>query len=287
MSINYTCSGTDVQFLYSCPKGYIPFAAEIDRIYIAYRQCYSKNPTVPVVLSKEEEDKILADYKTFCSDSLFVGDQYGGAPTIYDEDKDGVEYTAANIDDYIEYQCRRYGRSNFCVFLTKCKFIKSHLRHESPFEHAGLTVRISHASRSFSHQWVRSRIASHSQQSQRYVGEKNGDFTLILPMKVYHNPQALKVVEDYLNQLPDVINKLADLGIKNEDIRCVFPNAMYTSLVSTMNFREWKHLFELRIDSHAQYEIREISYSIWEYLNERIPFVWADCWDRIIKKEVA
>ena len=106
-------------------------------------------------------------------------------------------------------------------------------------------------------------------------------------MKVYHNPQALKVVEDYLNQLPDVINKLADLGIKNEDIRCVFPNAMYTSLVSTMNFREWKHLFELRIDSHAQYEIREISYSIWEYLNERIPFVWADCWDRIIKKEAA
>lgn len=283
MSITYKDSGADIQFLYDCPINQIPFRDEVNRIYVGYRQCYSKDPTAPIVLSAEGEDNILEIYKNFCKDSIFVDDQYGGKPTIFDPVDQSIEYTAANVDAYVKSQCERYGRKEFCVFLTECMFIKSHLRHESPFEHAGLTVRIINASRSFSHQWVRSRIASHSQQSQRYVSEKNGNFTLVLPDKIYDNPEAKKIVTDYLDQLPEVINKLADAGIKNEDIRCIFPNAMSTSIVSTMNFREWKHLFDLRIDSHAQKEIRDISYAIWEYLNERIPFVWADCWDRIIK----
>lgn len=227
MSITYKDSGADIQFLHDCPVNQIPFRDEVNRIYVGYRQCYSKDPTAQIVLSAEGEDNILANYKIFCKDSIFVDDQYGGKPTIFDPVDQSIEYTAANVDAYVKSQCERYGRKEFCVFLTECMFIKSHLRHESPFEHAGLTVRI--------------------------------------------------------NASPEVVNKLADAGIKNEDIRCVFPNAMSTSIVSTMNFREWKHLFNLRIDSHAQKEIRDISYAIWEYLNERIPFVWEDCWDRIIK----
>ena len=50
-----------------------------------------------------------------------------------------------------------------------------------------------------------------------------------------------------------------------------------------MNFREWKHVFELRISSHAQKEIREVSYSVWEFLNSHIPFVWLNSWDRVTK----
>ena len=277
MSINYKPSGAEITFLYTTPKDEIPFNEEINRIYVAYRQCYSRDSMVPVTQTDVEQTNILEKFKTFCSESLFVADQYNDAPTVY---LAGKSYNADNIDAYVEALCNEYGRDRFCVFLHKCRFIKNHMRHGSPFEHAGLTVQIKNASRSFSHQWVRSRIASHSQQSQRYVGEKQGDFTVILPNKIYNNAEAMKVVSDYLGQLPDVIQKLSDLGIKNEDIRCVFPNAMYTSLVSTMNFREWQHLFELRIDSHAQQEIREISYTIWRFLNEKIPFIWANVWDR-------
>lgn len=282
MSINFKSSNAEVHFLHTVHDGWIPFEEEIDNIYIAYKQCYSKNPVEPVKLTEDEQTDILHKFKDFCEFDLFVGDQYSNAPALFIDDK---RYDASNIDEYVQTLCTKYGKERFCVHLAKCRFIKTHLHHGSPFEHAALTVRIENASRSFSHQWVRSRIASHSQQSQRYVGEKKGDFTIIIPNKVYDNPEAMKVVSDYLGQLPDVIQKLSDLGVKNEDIRCVFPNAMYTSLVTTMNFREWQHLFELRIDSHAQQEIREISYTIWCFLHDNIPFIWSDCWDRNITKE--
>jgi thymidylate synthase ThyX len=71
-----------------------------------------------------------------------------------------------------------------------------------------------------------------------------------------------------------VMNRLKELGIRNEDIRCIFPNAMSTSIQVTMNFREVKHLLELRLDSHAQDEIREMSYALLCMLSAHMPFIW-------------
>lgn len=278
MSINY-----DVSNMVEVLNAYdphdpdnIPFAKEVDNIYSAYRRCYSKDPFADIPVEKQNRQDLRDKFIEFFKQSR-MADQFYDASSV---EFDGTTFRAEDGEEYLDALLEFYGEDNYYTFLYKCGFIKGHLKHESPFEHASMTVSLDGVSRSLTHQWVRSRIASHSQASQRYIGEKSGTLDIILPRKISDNPEAKAVVDEYFSQLPEVIAKLADLGIKNEDIRCIFPNAMSTGIITTMNFREWKHLFEMRISSHAQQEIREVSYQIWDYLNSNIPFVWANAWDR-------
>lgn len=282
MSINYI-DGATISFLQSYSKddpNVIPFNVEIENIYHAYRRCYSKDPFADVPVEKQDRDKLKAKFIEYF-EATVSGDQFFGEASLYFKDE---RFAKGQGEDYLNRLLQFYGEDAYYNFLYQCNFIKAHLNHESPFEHASLTVSIDGVSRSFTHQWVRSRIASHSQASQRYIGEKSGTLDIILPYKIADNPEAKAIVNAYFEQMPDIISKLADLGIKNEDIRCIFPNAMATGIVSTMNFREWKHLFELRISSHAQAEIRNVSYQIWSFLNESIPLIWANAWDRKVKE---
>ena len=282
MSINYI-DGATISFLQSYSKddpNVIPFNVEIENIYHAYRRCYSKDPFADVAAEKQARDNLKAKFIEYF-EATVSGDQFFGEASLYFKDE---RFTKGQGEEYLNRLLQFYGEDAYYNFLYQCNFIKAHLNHESPFEHASLTVSIDGVSRSFTHQWVRSRIASHSQASQRYIGEKSGTLDVILPYKIAENPEAKAIVNAYFEQMPDIISKLADLGIKNEDIRCIFPNAMATGIVSTMNFREWKHLFELRISSHAQAEIRNVSYHIWSFLNESIPLVWTNAWDRRIKE---
>lgn len=116
MSITYKDSGADIQFLYDCPINQIPFRDEVNRIYVGYRQCYSKDPTAPIVLSAEGEDNILESYKNFCKDSIFVDDQYGGKPTIFDPVDQSIEYTAANVDAYVRVSASDTAEKSFAYF---------------------------------------------------------------------------------------------------------------------------------------------------------------------------
>ena len=282
MSINYI-DGATISFLQSYSKddpNVIPFNVEIENIYHAYRRCYSKDPFADVPAEKQSRDNLKAKFIEYF-EATVSGDQFFGEASLYFKDE---RFAKGQGEEYLNRLLQFYGEDAYYNFLYQCNFIKAHLNHESPFEHASLTVSIDGVSRSFTHQWVRSRIASHSQASQRYIGEKSGTLDVILPYKIAENPEAKAIVNAYFEQMPDIISKLADLGIKNEDIRCIFPNAMATGIVSTMNFREWKHLFELRISSHAQAEIRNVSYHIWSFLNESIPLVWTNAWDRKIKE---
>lgn len=281
MSINYI-DGATISILQSYSKddpSVIPFSIEIENIYHAYRRCYSKDPFADVPVEKQSRDNLKAKFIEYF-EATVAANQFFGEASLYFKDE---RFTKGQGEEYLNRLLEFYGEDNYYAFLYQCNFIKAHLNHESPFEHASLTVSIDGVSRSFTHQWVRSRIASHSQASQRYIGEKSGTLDIILPYKIADNPEAKAIVNAYFEQMPDIISKLADLGIKNEDIRCIFPNAMATGIISTMNFREWKHLFELRISSHAQTEIRNVSYQIWSFLNESIPLVWTDAWDRKIK----
>lgn len=281
MSINYI-DGATISILQSYSKddpSVIPFSIEIENIYHAYRRCYSKDPFADVPVEKQSRDNLKAKFIEYF-EATVAADQFFGEKSLYFKDE---RFTKGQGEEYLNRLLEFYGEDNYYAFLYQCNFIKAHLNHESPFEHASLTVSIDGVSRSFTHQWVRSRIASHSQASQRYIGEKSGTLDIILPYKIADNPEAKAIVNAYFEQMPDIISKLADLGIKNEDIRCIFPNAMATGIISTMNFREWKHLFELRISSHAQSEIRNVSYEIWSFLNDSIPLVWTDAWDRKIK----
>lgn len=191
------------------------------------------------------------------------------------------ERVTSTINDLVNYT-RSENEKNVALeifrFFNACKHITPKLRmgHESPFEHGVITFTLRNVSRSLTHQLVRCRMASYSQSSQRYISEDPENLSLVLPTAIKTNAEALKTVLEYFSKLPEVITKLKELGVKNEDIRCVFPNAIPTDIQVSMNFRELKHFIELRLDSHAQDEIRHIAFDLWVTICNLIPFIWTD-----------
>ena len=129
--------------------------------------------------------------------------------------------------------------------------------HMSPFEHASFTFAIDGLSRVASHQLVRHRIASFSQQSQRYV--TMGPPRAVMPGEVAKNPEAAALFERAANESHAAYERLIALGVPKEDARFILPHGWETSLVMTMNARELNHFFALRLCRRAQWEIRELA----------------------------
>jgi thymidylate synthase (FAD) len=156
------------------------------------------------------------------------------------------------------------------------KFLRARIRegHESLIEHASATFEISGISRACSHQLVRHRLASYSQESQRYVAMDHPAF--VVPDAIAANPQALAVWERFAAQVTTTYRQLRDLGVPKEDARFVLPNATATRIVTTMNFRELLHFFSLRITPEAQWEIRRVALRMLMLLVPHAPTVFGD-----------
>lgn len=138
--------------------------------------------------------------------------------------------------------------------------IKSH--HESVLEHASFTFKISGISRSCSHQLVRHRIASYSQQSQRYVKLDNPNWVLPTNYMPYDDEAErlervmLASCEKSLEAYEKLIN---GYGCESDEARCVLPNAAPTIIVITMNIRTLMNFFNERLCSRASREIRQVA----------------------------
>jgi thymidylate synthase (FAD) len=156
------------------------------------------------------------------------------------------------------------------------KFIKMLVKsgHLSVLEHAYATFRIRAGSRAFTHQLVRHRLCSYTQQSQRYVDEAN--FNFIEPDAIKNSEEAHCLFLRFMDKARKVYAELQKLGIKNEDARFVLPNAVESEIVITANFREWCHIIELRGSADAQWEIRKVTIKILEVLKKRAPTVFGD-----------
>ncbi|MBF0406145.1 MAG: FAD-dependent thymidylate synthase [Candidatus Riflebacteria bacterium] len=129
--------------------------------------------------------------------------------------------------------------------------------HLSPFEHAHFTFSIGGVSRALSHQLVRHRIASYSQESQRYVEySKLEQLPCIVPPSISENSEALSEYHKLMQISLDGYKKLRQLGVKAEDARYAFPNAIETKIVVTINARSLFNFFEQRLCLKAQWEIR-------------------------------
>ena len=146
--------------------------------------------------------------------------------------------------------------------------------HESVLEHASATFRVLGGSRAFTHEMVRHRLLSFSQQSQRYVSET--DFRAILPPPVADNPDALAAFRQLLEHSREAYTKLHELGLKNEDARFVLPNAVESGIVISGNLREWRHVFRVRCTEAAQWEIRRICGMMLKLVREHAPVVFGD-----------
>jgi thymidylate synthase (FAD) len=165
------------------------------------------------------------------------------------------------------------------------KFLQARIRegHESIIEHASVTFDIMGVSRACSHQLVRHRIASYSQESQRYVDMSAPEF--VTPPSVAENPEARAAWDEFLAQVGDTYRRLRALGVRKEDARFVLPNATATRIIVTMNFRSLRHLFEVRCDRAAQWEIRALALEMLRQVHALAPAVFQDLYDRFLAGE--
>ena len=145
--------------------------------------------------------------------------------------------------------------------------------HHSVIEHASYTFSIEGVSRALTHQLVRHRIASFSQQSQRYVSIKEP--TYVTPPSV-SGDEALKEKFDSAMKVAwqayrDLVEK-----VPAEDARYALPNACTTNITVTMNARELWHFLTLRTCSRAQWEIREVAEEMLKQLKEVSPRIFSE-----------
>ncbi len=147
--------------------------------------------------------------------------------------------------------------------------------HVSVTEHACFTFSLEGISRSCSHQLVRHRIASYTQQSQRYVPLEDQD-TFVIPESLQKNPEAQKLYKKALKEQFQTYRTLVNLGIPNEDARFILPNATRTNIMVTMNGRELLHFFALRCCERTQWELREVAWEMLSIVKKVAPLLFSN-----------
>ena len=151
--------------------------------------------------------------------------------------------------------------------------------HESVIEHEKVTVRVI-CDRGVSHEIVRHRIASYSQESTRYCNYSKDKFdngvTFIKPcffpeysINFAHWKSVMEIAEKYYLAM-------IDNGATPQEARSVLPNSLKTEIVMTMNLREWRHFFKLRTSEAAHPQMREIAIPMLLEFNKLIPVVFED-----------
>ncbi len=147
--------------------------------------------------------------------------------------------------------------------------------HASVIEHASFTFSIEGISRAMTHQLVRHRIASYTQQSQRYVAYDTLE-NYVTPPSIAGNAEAKRTFDQTLGRISKAYQDLLAMGIPKEDARFILPNAAKTNIIATMNARELRHFFNLRCCARAQWEMREVATEMLRQAKASTPALFED-----------
>lgn len=168
------------------------------------------------------------------------------------------------------------------------KFIKALLtrQHESVIEHEAVTVRMI-CDRGVTHEIVRHRIASYSQESTRYcnyAGDKFDNQITVIDLASgfeydLSNEKDKAKYDVWAKAMEDAETayfRMLELGATPQEARSVLPNSLKTEIVVTMNLRSWRNFFQLRVDSHAHPQMREVAKLVYEEFQNKLPIFVAD-----------
>ena len=159
--------------------------------------------------------------------------------------------------------------------------------HESVIEHAAATVRIV-CDRGVTHEIVRHRLASYSQESTRYCNYRGGVAFVIPAWVEFLSPGEYdrnsfglvnEAASEWFHQMlaaEETYQRLLSLGWKPEQARSVLPNSLKTEIVMTANLREWRHFFRLRTSTAAHPQMREVAVPLLAEFKSRVPVVFDD-----------
>jgi len=184
-------------------------------------------------------------------------------------------YSPSSVDD-LKKQVQTKDLASFIEKLTD-------MRHLSPVEHVTFTFGIEGISRACSHQIVRHRLASYSQQSQRYVGQlskKSGGFNFIVPPSIEKIGkkqwfiEKMETIQKWYDELVEMLGNKGEIAF--EDARFLLPNAAETKIIITMNARELLHFFRVRCCNRAQWEIRAMAIEMLRLVKQVSPHIFKE-----------
>ena len=160
-------------------------------------------------------------------------------------------------------------------------FVKMILKrgHLSVIEHQSVSVRFI-CDRGVSHEIVRHRLASYTQESIRYCNYTKGKFgseiTVIEPCFWSQDDEKYKVWKQAIEQIETAYNRLVELGATPQEARSILPNSLKTEIVVTMNLREWRHFFTMRTSPAAHPQMREVAIPLLKEFQKQIPIIFDD-----------
>ncbi len=178
------------------------------------------------------------------------------------------------------------------------KFVRNIIKrgHESTIEHFNITVRFL-VDRGITHELVRHRLASFSQESTRYCSYDNDKFgnqiSVIEPFinwpdKYVDTSEEQKEIyavwRNACEEAEQSYFELLKLGCPPQIARSVLPNSLASEIVVTANLREWRKIFSLRTTSGAHPQMRQIMVPLLKRLNDEIPVIFEDLVDKLKKK---
>ena len=157
------------------------------------------------------------------------------------------------------------------------KFVRAIIArgHESVLEHVAVSLRIV-CDRGVTHELVRHRIASFSQESTRYVRYAGGEMAFVKPCFWADDDPRLATWLRACAAAEAAYDHLLEAGASPQEARAVLPNSLRTEIVVTANLREWRHLLRLRLAKAAHPQMRQVARLVLDQLRARIPVVFDD-----------
>ena len=157
------------------------------------------------------------------------------------------------------------------------KFIRMLMKrgHESVLEHEKVTARVI-CDRGVTHEIVRHRIASYSQESTRYCDYNNKPMEFINPQPHITGGPSISCWMIAMQYAADRYENLRSNGVPPQMARSVLPNSLKTEIVMTMNLREWRHFFRLRTAKAAHPQMRDVANALLKLFKAEIPAVFED-----------
>ncbi len=155
-------------------------------------------------------------------------------------------------------------------------FLKSAIKagHLSLIEHEKVTVRVV-CDRGVTHEIVRHRLASYSQESTRYC-DYSGEMVVIRPLFFQVRSMVFNIWLSAMRKAEDYYRELRGLGASPQEARSVLPNSLKTEIVITYNLREWRHFFNLRCSKRAHPQMRQITVPLLKEFKKQIPVIFDD-----------
>lgn len=156
------------------------------------------------------------------------------------------------------------------------KFVRMLIRngHESVLEHCSITVRFV-TDRGVSHELVRHRLASYSQESTRYCNY-SGEITVIRPPFFDPERGKYRLWKNLCEECEEAYQALIAAGSTPQEARAVLPNSLKTEIVMTANIREWRTVLRQRTSPAAHPQIRQVMQLLLDEFHARLPVLFGD-----------